>query len=155
MVWEIRVCYDLQFGIDLEAISSEKGLSIEEIIALHTENMYTVYFTGFLPGFLYLGGLNEKLSTPRKQTPRTAIPKGAVAIGGTQTGIYPQVSPGGWNIIGNTPVPMFRVNETKPCKIQAGDKIKFHPISDAEHRELIEKVNAGSFELKHYPYALD
>ncbi len=146
-IWDIPVCYDLHFGIDLTEIATKKNLSIDEIINLHSENIYTVYFTGFLPGFLYLGGLSEKLFTPRKETPRTKIIKGSVAIGGSQTGIYPQESPGGWNIIGNSPILLFDVNENPPCKINAGDKIKIYPISKTEYGTLSKKIEDGSFVL--------
>ena len=105
--WKIPVCYDAVFGIDLEAISKEKKLSKSDIISRHSQTIYTVYFIGFLPGFLYLGGLDETLNMPRKSSPRLKVQKGAVAIGGKQTGVYPCESPGGWNIIGNTPVFIF------------------------------------------------
>ena len=147
-VWEIPVCYDIQFGIDLDVISKAKNLSIEEIVKLHSETSYTVYFGGFLPGFLYLGGLSEKLFTPRKETPRASIRKGAVAIGGSQTGIYPQESPGGWHIIGNSPIVLFDVNENPPTRIKAGDKIKFIPISKKEYDVLSERIRTDAFELK-------
>lgn len=147
-VWEIPVCYDSYFGIDLESISKSKKLTTEEVIKLHSETMYTVYFTGFLPGFLYLGGLSEKLFTSRKETPRPKILSGAVAIGGSQTGIYPQESPGGWNIIGNSPIPLFDVTKTPPCKINAGDQLKFIPISRNEYDVLLDKILSGSFDLK-------
>lgn len=147
-VWEIPVCYDPFFGIDLEAISKTKKIPIDELTELHLGNTYTVYFTGFLPGFLYLGGLSEKLFIPRKETPRPKILKGAVAIGGHQTGIYPQESPGGWNIIGNCPIPLFDVRKNPPTKIHAGDKIKFISISKEEHWLLKKKIDSGDFVLK-------
>lgn len=147
-VWQIPVCYDPCFGIDLHVISKDKDLAIEEIIKLHTENSYTVYFTGFLPGFLYLGGLSEKLVVPRRETPRSKVIRGSVAIGSSQTGIYPQDSPGGWNIIGNSPVPLFAVQENPPIRIKAGDKIKFTPISKTEYEALSRRIKAGAFELK-------
>src|SRR5690606_28842654 len=95
-LWKIPVCYDAVFGIDLEAISVEKKISKADIIKRHSQPIYTVFFLGFLPGFLYLGGLDEVLHLPRKSTPRLKIDKGAVAIGGHQTGVYPAESPGGW-----------------------------------------------------------
>lgn len=147
-VWEIPVCYDLEFGVDLETISREKNLTEKEVVKIHIENIYTVYFIGFLPGFLYLGGLSEKLFTPRKQTPRPKIIRGSVAIGGSQTGIYPQESPGGWNIIGNCPIPLFDINANTPCKIKAGDRLKFVPISKVEYDVLSKMINTGAFEFK-------
>ncbi|NOY48858.1 MAG: 5-oxoprolinase subunit PxpB, partial [Chlorobi bacterium] len=114
ILWRIPVCYDDEFAIDLEAISLHKKLSKEEIITLHSNAIYTVFFIGFLPGFLYLGGLIDTLYFPRKSTPRLHIEKGAVGIGGTQTGIYPNTSPGGWNIIGNSPISFFDCNKAEP-----------------------------------------
>ncbi len=146
-VWEIPVCYDPFFGIDLEAISKTKKIPIDELTELHLGNTYTVYFTGFLPGFLYLGGLSEKLFIPRKETLRSKILKGAVAIGGYQTGIYPQESPGGWNIIGNCPIPLFDASKNPPTRIHAGDKVKFVSISKEEYDLLKEKINSGDFVL--------
>ena len=102
--WRIPVCYDAVFGLDLKEISDQKRMSKNAIIKLHSQAVYTVYFIGFLPGFLYLGGLDDKLHFPRKATPRKKEKKGAVAIGGNQTGVYPNESPGGWQIIGNSPI---------------------------------------------------
>lgn len=147
-VWEIPVCYALEFGIDLKELAQYKGLSIEKTIELHTSPLYTVYFIGFLPGFLYLGGLNESLTYPRKKIPRTNIQKGAVAIGGAQTGVYPQESPGGWNIIGNSPIELFDALKNPPCIIKAGDKIQFRPISKSEHTDIREKIQRGIYSLK-------
>lgn len=147
-VWEIPVCYDLEFGIDLKEIAQDKGLSMDETIKLHSSPVYTVYFIGFLPGFLYLGGLNELLTLPRKKIPRTKIQKGSVAIGGAQTGIYPQESPGGWNIIGNCPIELFDALKNPPCKIKSGDKIQFRLISKLEHTDMSEKIKRGIFTLK-------
>ncbi len=148
IIWEIPVCYDIDFGIDLALLTSKKKLSVKEIISLHTSQNYTVYGIGFLPGFLYLGGLSEKLKYPRKSTPRLSVPKGAVAIGGSQTGIYPQNSPGGWHIIGRTPVSLFDVKKEIPCMINPGDEIKFNSISIEEFNDVIKDQNAGNYELK-------
>lgn len=147
-LWEIPVCYDVQFGIDLGHISKEKDLTWKEIIALHSKPIYTVYFMGFLPGFLYLGGLSEKLFIPRKETPRPVVVRGAVAIGGSQTGIYPCQSPGGWNIIGNSPVQLFNAQINPPSGIRAGDKIRFVPISLSEHEALSRDISRGLVRLK-------
>lgn len=147
-VFEIPVCYDLDFGIDLELISKEKSLEISEIISLHTKPEYRVYFMGFLPGFLYLGGLDKKLQISRKSQPRMKIEKGAVGIGENQTGIYPKVSPGGWQIIGNCPVNFFDKNSEIPTQISAGDYIKFKIVDRAEYDRIKEQVNQGNFQLK-------
>ncbi|MFL1011478.1 5-oxoprolinase subunit PxpB [Flavisericum labens] len=147
-LWNIPVCYDAQFGIDLESISKEKKLSEAAIVKAHYESVYTVYFIGFLPGFLYLGGLNEMLAMPRKGTPRLKIEKGAVAIGGNQTGVYPSASPGGWNIIGNSPINFFNINNDKPCFASAGDRIKFHPITIKEHEAIKALVEANVYQIE-------
>lgn len=147
-VWEIPVCYDLEFGIDLPFLSIEKNLSIEKIISIHSQAIYTVFGIGFLPGFLYLGGLSEKIHCPRRDTPRMEVPKGGVSIGGNQTGIYPQTSPGGWHIIGKTPVSMFNINREIPCFINPGDQIKFKPILKNEFEIIKIDDEAGNYELK-------
>ena len=147
-VFEIPVCYDLDFGIDLEHIAKEKSLEISEIISLHTKPEYRVYFMGFLPGFLYLGGLDKKLQISRKSQPRMKIEKGAVGIGENQTGIYPKVSPGGWQIIGNCPVDFFDKNSEIPTQISAGDYIKFKSVEKEEYEQIKEQVKHGNFQLK-------
>jgi inhibitor of KinA len=148
LMWKIPVCYDTVFGIDLEAISKEKNLSKAEIIKRHSQAIYTVYFIGFLPGFLYLGGLDESLHTPRKSTPRLQIEKGAVAIGGNQTGIYPTESPGGWNIIGNSPIEFFNPTIEPPCFAKAGDKISFKPITIQEFKTIKLLVEGGVYQIE-------
>lgn len=145
--WEIPVCYNSTFGIDLEALAHTKQLSVAELIQRHTAPVYTVYFIGFLPGFLYLGGLDEVLHTPRKATPRLQIEAGAVAIGGNQTGIYPSKSPGGWHIIGKSPVSFFNASHNPPCFAQPGDQIQFKPISEKEFNSIRNLVQAGRYNL--------
>ena len=139
-VWEIPVCYDLEFGLDLEEISKKKQLSILDVIELHTKPIYTVFFIGFLPGFPYLSGLNQQLFFDRKANPRLKVEKGSVAIGGQQTGVYPVSSSGGWNIIGKTPISFFNINNSQPTFLKSGDKIKFVSISKEEFFK-IEKFN--------------
>ena len=146
--WEIPVCYDKTFGIDLDEIAQKKRLTIQEIIQLHTSQKYEVFSIGFLPGFLYLGGLDKRLHFDRKSVPRLAVKKGAVGIGGMQTGIYPKTSPGGWQIIGNSPVKFFDVTSEKPCFAKAGDFIKFVPISLEEHQQISEAILKGNYNLK-------
>lgn len=148
LLWKIPVCYDDSFGLDLEMLSLEKGLSKNKIIELHSERIYTVYFIGFLPGFLYLGGLNETLYTPRKASPRLQVKNGAVAIGGNQTGVYPNESPGGWNIIGNSPINFFDVQSETPCFAKAGDKIQFVPTALSNYHEIMASVNSGTYVME-------
>src|SRR5690606_22673794 len=147
-LWKIPVSYDAVFGIDLEAICLEKRISKNELIKRHSQAIYTVYFIGFLPGFLYLGGLDEVLHIARKSTPRLKIEKGAVAIGGHQTGVYPTESPGGWNIIGNSPIEFFNPKSNPPCFAEAGDKISFYPISLKEYRDIKTLSEAGVYQLE-------
>ena len=147
-LWHIPVCYDIKFGHDLAAMSQQLELSIPQIISLHSRPIYTVYFLGFLPGFMYLGGLPEPLYCPRKSSPRSRVPKGAVAIGREQTGVYPMESPGGWNIIGNTPIDFFDVNLSRPCFAQAGDQIKFEAVSPDVYQQIKKDMASGVINLK-------
>lgn len=147
-LWRLPVCYDLEFGLDLEEISVELGLSVERITELHSQSIYTVYGIGFLPGFMYLGGVPEVLEVPRKSTPRPKVLKGSVGLAAKQTGIYPQDSPGGWNIIGKCPVPMFDVKKENPCFVQVGDKIQFYPISMAEYQLHKIEGEVGIYNLE-------
>ncbi|WP_231743037.1 5-oxoprolinase subunit PxpB [Winogradskyella endarachnes] len=144
----IPVCYDDEFSTDLKNYSIEKKLSKSEIITLHTAPIYTVFFIGFLPGFLYLGGLNSQLHLDRKTTPNLNVKKGSVAIGGNQTGIYPQDSPGGWHIIGNSPLELFNPKTNPPCYIKAGDKVKFYAISKSEYLEFQAEIKNASFNIQ-------
>ena len=129
---EIPVCYHDSLGIDLIKIAEQKNLSIDEIIRMHTSTAYTVYMLGFLPGFAYMGTVDERIATPRLNTPRTNVKAGSVGIAGNQTGIYPLDSPGGWNIIGQTPLKMFDAKKEAPCLLKPGDIIKFVSISIEE-----------------------
>ncbi|TVZ59521.1 inhibitor of KinA [Flavobacteriaceae bacterium MAR_2010_105] len=147
-LWKIPVCYDNAFALDLEEISMQKGLSKTEIIKLHSKPIYTVYFIGFLPGFLYLGGLDERLITPRKSTPRLQVRKGDVGIGGSQTGIYPNQSPGGWHVIGNSPISFFDASKEIPCFAKAGDNIQFVPIDLETFHRIEVEVKAGDYKVE-------
>jgi len=146
-LWEIPVCYDLKFGIDLEEMALKSKLSIDEIRSRHVAKTYTVFFLGFLPGFLYLGGLHSDLFFDRKPTPRLKVPRGAVAIGGKQTGVYPCSSPGGWNLLGKTPIQFFDSTKKQPCFAKAGDQIKFKPISLAKFYQLEKKVAENKYTI--------
>lgn len=134
-VVEIPVCYGGEFGPDLAFVAEHNGLSEEEVIDIHTEGRYLVYMIGFAPGFPYLGGMPEKIATPRRQSPRTSIPAGSVGIAGMQTGAYPISTPGGWQLIGRTPVDLFRPKENPPSLLQAGDTVKFCRISYEEYMD--------------------
>ena len=128
----IPVCYDEEFGVDLSYLASEKDLSVQDVIQLHTAKSYRVYMIGFLPGFAYMGTVDQRIQIPRKENPRTNVEAGSVGIAGAQTGIYPLQSPGGWQIIGRTPVLLFNKEKTVPVLLQPGDEIKFFSISKHE-----------------------
>ncbi|MGD9175067.1 MAG: 5-oxoprolinase subunit PxpB [Desulfobacterales bacterium] len=136
---EIPVCYGSEFGPDIDTVADTNQLSVSEVIALHCEPEYLIYMVGFTPGFPFLGGLSEKLHTPRLETPRTLVPEGSVGIANNQTGIYPIASPGGWQLIGRTPVKLFAPERDNPFLYQAGDRIKFKPISAEEYAHRVEK----------------
>jgi len=125
----IPVCYGGELGPDLEEVAKRSGLSAEEVIAIHSAPDYLVYMIGFAPGFPYLGGMSERIATPRQHSPRLTIPAGSVGIGGAQTGIYPISTPGGWNLIGRTPLRLFRPDRSSPSLLKAGDFVRFQPIS--------------------------
>ncbi|NGP44689.1 5-oxoprolinase subunit PxpB [Bacillaceae bacterium SIJ1] len=126
--WLIPVCYGGEVGPDLEAVASHAGMTTDEVIDLHSQQTYTIQFIGFLPGFPYLKGLPKPLSMARRSNPRPHVPVGSVGIGGQQTGIYPVASPGGWQLIGRTPLPLFLPDNDPPCYLKAGDTLAFQPI---------------------------
>lgn len=133
---EIPVLYGGTQGPDLSYVAVHAGISEAEVIILHTAGEYLVYMIGFAPGFPYLGGLNEKIAVPRKEIPRGKIAAGAVGIAGTQTGIYPIETPGGWQIIGQTPLKLFDVERQPPALLRAGNKLRFVAISAAEFEKI-------------------
>ncbi len=135
----IPVCYGGEFGPDLEQVARFHNLTIQDVISLHTEPEYVVYMIGFMPGFPYLGGLSPKLITPRKSTPLSRVPKGAVGLAGNQTGIYPFESPGGWQILGRTPIELFQPTNPSPSLLTPGDRIRFIPISEKDFRAYREE----------------
>ncbi|MEG0855372.1 MAG: 5-oxoprolinase subunit PxpB [Terrisporobacter sp.] len=145
---EIPVCYEEEFGEDLNFVSEYTNLSKEEIVKLHSSREYLIYMLGFLPGFAYLGGLDDRLVTPRLKIPRLKLEAGSVGIGGEQTGIYPLTSPGGWRIIGRTPLKPYDLNRERPILYEAGDYIKFKPITEKEYDEIKELVEIGIYECK-------
>jgi len=125
---EIPVCYGGELGPDLEDVARRHALSPDDVVRLHAGGDYLVYMVGFMPGFAYLGGLPEQLVTPRRSEPRMRVPTGTVGIGGSQTGVYPMESPGGWNLIGRTPRRMFLPTREPPTLLRRGDRVRFRPI---------------------------
>lgn len=140
-VVSIPVCYGGEFGPDLENVASHNQLTEKEVISIHTANSYYIYMLGFAPGFPFLGGMSKEIAAPRLSSPRLAIPKGSVGIAGEQTGIYPIETPGGWQLIGRTPLKLFTPHENPPTLLQAGDQVKFFEISEEEF--LNWEVNHG------------
>lgn len=134
-VKEIPVYYEEPFAPDLSFVAETNGLSINEVIERHCKPLYHVYFLGFSPGFPFLGGLDEKIATPRRSSPRLKVPAGSVGIAGGQTGVYPTASPGGWQIIGRTPIQLFNVKNNPPSFLLPGDQVRFVPISAKEYKK--------------------
>jgi len=133
---EIPVCYGGEFGPDLEDVAQAHGLKPAEVIQLHASRTYHAYFLGFAPGFAYLGELPEEIATPRLESPRKKVPAGSVGIAGRQTAVYPFATPGGWRLIGRTPLPVFR-SDREPMELASvGDQVRFRPVSREEFREL-------------------
>lgn len=132
----LPVYYSEESGPDLLRVASQAGLSMDEVIQRHQSIVYRVYAIGFAPGFAYLGEIDEQLATPRLQTPRLSVPKGSVAIADRQTAVYPAVSPGGWNLIGLCPTPMFTPEKNPPMPVSSGDQVQFEAISKEEFIEL-------------------
>ena len=147
-IFKIPVCYEAEYAPDLDGVAALKRMKKDEVISLHSTPEYLVYFTGFLPGFLYLGGMDKKIATPRKNIPRKIVEKGSVGIAEDQTGIYPQESPGGWQIIGRTPLDFFNVKNEIPSPFIAGDFVQFYPVSNSEYLQIKEKVKNGIYEFE-------
>ncbi|WP_353853793.1 5-oxoprolinase subunit PxpB [Bacillus sp. Bos-x628] len=135
---DIPVCYGGAFGPDLEEVARINGLTSEEVVRIHTAGTYLVYMIGFAPGFPFLGGLSDQIAAPRKETPRMSIPKGSVGIAGKQTGVYPISTPGGWQLIGQTPLSLFRPDQEKPSLLKAGDQVRFVQMSEKEFFSMKE-----------------
>lgn len=129
----IPVLYGGEFGPDLEYVATYHGISVEKVIQIHSSNDYLVYMIGFAPGFPFMGGMDERIATPRKESPRLAIAPGSVGIAGKQTGIYPLETPGGWQIIGRTPLDLFLPELSPPTMLQSGDRIRYVPITLEEY----------------------
>lgn len=145
-IFEIPVCYGGEYGPDIENIAEHAGLSADEVIKIHSSKDYLIYMLGFLPGFTYLGGLDERIHTPRLASPRLKIRAGSVGIGGSQTGIYPLDSPGGWQLMGMTPVRTYDPERQTPILVEAGDYIRFIPIDEEEFLRIQELVEKGEYQ---------
>lgn len=135
-VVEIPVCYGGDFGPDLDELARHHSITPDRVIEMHSSAEYLVYFVGFVPGFAYLGGLPQALATPRLQTPRKRVPRGSVAIGGSHTGVYPFETPGGWRLIGKTPLEIFDPASAELSRLRIGDMVRFVPIDQTQFRAL-------------------
>lgn len=144
---EIPALYGGECGPDLAHVAEHNGLTPEEVVQIHSGADYLVYMMGFTPGFPYLGGMSERIATPRLQTPRTVIPAGSVGIAEQQTGVYPIESPGGWQLIGRTPVQLFDPHQDPPVVVEAGDFIRFAPITETTYYVIQQQVQVGSYRL--------
>lgn len=151
-VTEIPTAYGGEYGRDLEFVAEHNGLSPEEVIRLHAGKAYLIYMLGFIPGFAYLGGVSLRITTPRLPTPRVKIPAGSVGIAGNQTGIYPVESPGGWRLIGRTPIELFNPEKEPPALLQMGNYVKFVQITAQEFDRTREEVARGTYQVKETPF---
>ena len=133
---EIPVCYGGEYGPDLNEVSAMHAMTTQQVVDLHSSANYIVYFLGFVPGFAYLGELPEALATPRLPTPRRIVPPGSVGIAGSQTGVYPVATPGGWRLLGRTPISMFRPEQNGLSLLSIGDRVRFSPISPKQFAAL-------------------
>ena len=144
---EIPTLYNDEVGSDLSYVAEHNKLSKEEVIKIHTGTDYLVYMLGFMPGFTYLGGMSEKIATPRLESPRLQIYPGSVGIAGKQTGMYPSMSPGGWRIIGRTPLKLYNPDSDTPVYISSGDYVRYVSISEEEYNEILKKVENNEYKL--------
>ncbi|MDG0842602.1 5-oxoprolinase subunit PxpB [Staphylococcus equorum] len=144
----LPVLYGGSYGQDIQEVATHNNLTTEEVIRIHTENAYLIYMLGFMPGFPFLGGLDRQLHTPRRQEPRTSIHAGSVGIANNQTGLYPKQSPGGWQIIGRTPIKVFDIHREPMCLYGAGDYIKFYAIEEATYHRILDEQQRDDFEIE-------
>lgn len=150
VIIEIPVLYGGEAGPDLQYVAEHNGLTPEEVIKIHTGAEYLIYMLGFTPGFSYMGGMDERIATPRLKTPRVLIPAGSVGIAGSQTGIYPIDSPGGWQLIGRTPVRLYDAGRDTPILLDAGLHVKFIPVDEAEYNRILKRVEQGRYTCRTY-----
>lgn len=146
--FRIPVCYGGRFGVDLAYVAQKTGMDMREVVRRHISREYPINMIGFLPGFPYLSGMDESIAVPRLENPRELIPAGSVGIGGKQTGVYPIASPGGWRLIGRTPVRLYDPHRDPPILYSAGDRIRFYPVSEQEYDVIEAAVTAGSYTVE-------
>ena len=146
--WRIPACYDRAVGPDVEDVAARTGLTASQVVECHSSTTYHVYMVGYLPGFPYMGDLPEVLRLPRRETPRVSIPACSIAIAMAMTGVYTLDSPGGWHLLGRTPVPIWDLRREPPTLLAPGDKVRFEPIPLDEYERLLEIARAGRFALE-------
>jgi len=152
-LWRVPVCYDGEFASDLSEVAQLTGVTPSEVVALHSAVRYPVYMLGFLPGFPYMGDLPPQLTLPRRRDPRTRVPAGSVSIATTLTAIYPYESPGGWHLIGTTPIRLFDPSRPSPALLAPGDIVQFEPIGPASFASIRKMVDCGNYEVAREPIA--
>lgn len=146
-VVRIPTIYGGEYGLDIEFVAHHNNLSVDEVIQIHSSQNYLIYMLGFTPGFPYLGGMSERIEAPRLKTPRSKIPGGSVGIAGKQTGIYPIDSPGGWQLIGQTPVKLYDPFGNPPVLLNAGDYVRFVPIDKKEYKSILKLVEEKKYKV--------
>lgn len=151
--WRLPVCYGGAFGADLDDVAAATGHTPDAVVRLHAGSVFTVYMLGFMPGFPFMGGLPPALSVPRRREPRVRVPAGSVAITGTLTAIYPWESPGGWQLLGRCPVPLFNAAAASPVLLAPGDLVCFEPISPERHAELTQALASGGLQAASFQEA--
>ena len=151
--WHIPACYDPSVALDLEDVASRTGLSPDEVVRRHSATTYHVYMLGFLPGFPYHGDLPAELALPRRENPRTKVPAGSIAIATTLSSIYALESPGGWHVVGRTPVRLWDMRRESPALLRAGDKIVYQPVSLPEYEDLARQAELGELRIEPQPDA--
>lgn len=147
-IFEIPTIYGGEYGPDIDFVAEDNNLSVKKVIEIHSSRDYLIYMLGFTPGFSYLGGMDERIATPRLENPRTRIPAGSTGIAGSQTGIYPIDSPGGWQLIGRTPIKLYNPEDDPPVLLKAGDYVRFKPVDEEEYRRIKDLVDRNEYEIK-------
>ena len=145
--WTIPVCYEGEYAPDVDDVAQASGLSARQVVQQHVDTLFHVYMLGFVPGYPYMGDLPPQLVLPRRSNPRTRVPPGSVAIASTMTAIYPLESPGGWHLIGSTPIRLFNVGSENPALLSPGDKVRFKPVGADEYSDIRKAVEANDYEM--------
>ncbi|MDD2397214.1 MAG: 5-oxoprolinase subunit PxpB [Tissierellia bacterium] len=145
---EFPTVYGGEYGPDINFVAEHNNITVDEVIKIHTGTDYLVYMMGFTPGFTYLGGMSDKIVTPRLASPRTKIPAGSVGIAGAQTGMYPSETPGGWQLIGRTPLKLYDSDKEPPVMLSAGDYVRYVSVSEEEYLEIKKQVEEGTYVVK-------